>query len=94
MTAVSRRGVNPKPDSKELSKVCFNSFGVFDFQYVGRFPSYCFLSACIMLMPLKFHRLLCKVTWVQGDATDMKTVAKALKDSDAAVHAIGMFLSQ
>ena len=47
-----------------------------------------------MLRPLELHHLLCKVTWVQGDATEMKTVEKALKDSDAAVHAIGMFLSQ
>jgi hypothetical protein len=45
-------------------------------------------------MPLKLHRLLIKVTWVQGDATEMKTVENALKNSDAAVHAIGMFLSQ
>lgn len=50
VTAVSRRGVNPKPNSLELSKV----------------------------------------NWVQGDATDMKTVEKVLKDSDAAVHAIGL----
>ena len=49
VTAVSRRGVNPKPDSKDLSRV----------------------------------------NWVKGDATDMKTVEKVLKDSDAAVHAIG-----
>jgi uncharacterized protein YbjT (DUF2867 family) len=54
VTAVSRRGKNPKPDSKELSQVA----------------------------------------WVQGDATDIKTVEKALKDADAAVHAIGLlFLS-
>jgi nucleoside-diphosphate-sugar epimerase len=50
VTALSRRGVNPKPDSKELSQV----------------------------------------TWVSGDATDMKTVEGLLKDSDAAVHSIGL----
>ena len=50
VTALSRRGVNPKPDSKELSQV----------------------------------------TWVSGDATDMKTVEGLLKDSDAAVHCIGL----
>lgn len=50
VTAVSRRGVNPKPDSEELSQV----------------------------------------NWVQGDATDVKTVDSLLKDSDAAVHAIGL----
>lgn len=50
VTAVSRRGENPKPESKELSQV----------------------------------------NWVQGDATDPKTVARVLKDSDAAVHAIGL----
>lgn len=50
VTALSRRGVNPKPDSKELSQV----------------------------------------NWVSGDATDMKTVEGLLKDSDAAVHCIGL----
>ena len=30
-----------------------------------------------------------KVNWVQGDATDSKVVEDVLKDSDAAVHAIG-----
>lgn len=50
VTAVSRRGENPKPDSNELSQV----------------------------------------NWVQGDATNVKTVEKVLKDSDAAVHAIGL----
>jgi len=50
VTAVSRRGVNPKPDSEELSQV----------------------------------------NWVQGDATDAKTVDQVLKNSDAAVHAIGL----
>ncbi|KAL7450268.1 hypothetical protein ACHAWC_002214 [Mediolabrus comicus] len=50
VTALSRRGVNPKPDSKELSQV----------------------------------------TWVSGDATDMKTVEGLLNDSDAAVHCIGL----
>jgi len=50
VTAVSRRGVNPKPDSKELSQV----------------------------------------NWVQGDATDIRTVDQALKDADACVHAIGL----
>lgn len=50
VTALSRRGVNPKPDSKELSQVI----------------------------------------WVSGDATDMKTVEGLLKDSDAAVHCIGL----
>jgi len=50
VTAVSRRGKNPKPDSEELSKV----------------------------------------NWVQGDATNIKTVEEVLKDSDAAVHAIGL----
>lgn len=50
VTAVSRRGENPKPESKELSEV----------------------------------------NWVQGDATDLKTVNQVLKDSDAAVHAIGL----
>lgn len=50
VTAVSRRGVNPKPDSEELSRV----------------------------------------NWVRGDATNIKAVESALKDSDAAVHAIGL----
>lgn len=50
VTALSRRGVNPKPDSKELSQV----------------------------------------NWVSGDATDMKTVEGLLKESDAAVHCIGL----
>ncbi len=50
VTAVSRRGVNPKPESKELSQV----------------------------------------SWVSGDATDIKTVESLIKDSDAAVHAIGL----
>jgi len=50
VTAVSRRGENPEPESKELSQV----------------------------------------NWVQGDATDLKTVNHVLKDSDAAVHAIGL----
>mmetsp|Transcript_32411 Transcript_32411/g.64243 ORF Transcript_32411/g.64243 Transcript_32411/m.64243 type:complete len:286 (-) Transcript_32411:323-1180(-) len=50
VTAVSRRGANPKPDSAELSRV----------------------------------------KWVKGDATDAKTVEEFLKDSDAAVHAIGL----
>lgn len=50
VTAVSRRGLNPKPDSEELSQV----------------------------------------NWVQGDATNIKTVEAALKDSDAAVHSIGL----
>lgn len=50
VTAVSRRGENPKPDSEEL----------------------------------------CQVNWVQGDATNAKTVDQVLKDSDAAVHAIGL----
>lgn len=50
VTAVSRRGENPKPDSIELSQV----------------------------------------KWVQGDATNIKTVEQLLKDSDAAVHAIGL----
>lgn len=50
VTAVSRRGENPKPDSKEL----------------------------------------CEVNWVKGDATNSKTVDSALKDADAAVHAIGL----
>jgi nucleoside-diphosphate-sugar epimerase len=50
VTAVSRRGVNPKPDSKELSQV----------------------------------------KWISGDATNIKTVESLLKDSDAAVHAIGL----
>jgi nucleoside-diphosphate-sugar epimerase len=31
-----------------------------------------------------------QVNWVQGDATDTKTVERVLKDSDAAVHAIGL----
>jgi hypothetical protein len=43
--------------------------------------------ACLISIELHF---LFKVNWVQGDATEMKTVEKALKDSDAAVHAIGM----
>ena len=30
-----------------------------------------------------------QVNWMKGDATNMKTVEEALKDSDAAVHAIG-----
>ena len=30
------------------------------------------------------------MNWVQGDATNIKTVEEVLKDSDAAVHAIGM----
>lgn len=34
-----------------------------------------------------------QVKWVEGDATNMKTVESALKDSDAAVHAIGTFLT-
>ena len=50
VTALSRRGVNPKPDSKELSQV----------------------------------------NWVSGDATDIKTVEGLLKESDAAVHCIGL----
>ena len=50
VTAVSRRGVNPKPDSEVLSQV----------------------------------------SWVSGDATDAKTVDNLIKDSDAAVHAIGL----
>lgn len=50
VTAVSRRGENPKPESTELSQV----------------------------------------NWVQGDATNLKTVTQVLKDSDAAVHAIGL----
>jgi nucleoside-diphosphate-sugar epimerase len=49
VTAISRRGVNPKPNSEILSQV----------------------------------------NWIQGDATDSKVVEKVLKDSDAAVHAIG-----
>jgi len=49
VTAISRRGVNPKPNSDTLSLV----------------------------------------NWVQGDATDGKVVERVLKDSDAAVHAIG-----
>ena len=49
VTAISRRGANPKPNSDTLSLV----------------------------------------NWVKGDATDGKVVEKALKDSDAAVHAIG-----
>lgn len=37
-----------------------------------------------------FHRSFpLKVKWVKGDATDAKTVEELLKDSDAAVHAIG-----
>lgn len=50
VTAVSRRGENPRPASEELSRV----------------------------------------TWVRGDATDLATVNRVLKDSDAAVHAIGL----
>ena len=34
-----------------------------------------------------------QVNWVQGDATNIKTVEDVLKNSDAAVHAIGTFLS-
>lgn len=49
VTAISRRGVNPKPNSESLSQV----------------------------------------NWIQGDATDGKVVERVLKDSDAAVHAIG-----
>lgn len=49
VTAISRRGVNPKPNSDTLSLV----------------------------------------NWVRGDATDGKVVERVLKDSDAAVHAIG-----
>lgn len=49
VTAISRRGVNPKPNSDTLGRV----------------------------------------NWVKGDATDYKVVEKVLKDSDAAVHAIG-----
>ncbi len=30
------------------------------------------------------------MNWVQGDATDARTVERVLKDSDAAVHAIGL----
>ena len=45
VTAVSRRGVNPKPDSKELSKVCYHSFGVFGFQI------------CVVDFPRKLFRL-------------------------------------
>ena len=33
------------------------------------------------------------MNWVQGDATNIKTVEDVLKNSDAAVHAIGTFLS-
>jgi hypothetical protein len=51
VTAVTKRGMNPRPDSEELSQV----------------------------------------NWIEGDATDMKTVDMALKDADAAVHAIGLF---
>jgi len=51
VTAISRRGVNPKPNSDILSQV----------------------------------------NWIQGDATDSKVVEKVLKDSDAAVHAIGRY---
>jgi len=50
VTAVSRRGVNPRPESPELSQV----------------------------------------TWMKGDATDVKTVDAIINDSDAAVHAIGL----
>ena len=32
---------------------------------------------------------LSQVNWVKGDATDIKTCQEVLKDSDAAVHAIG-----
>ena len=49
VTAISRRGANPKPNSDTLGRV----------------------------------------NWVRGDATDGKVVEKVLKDSDAAVHAIG-----
>lgn len=50
VTAVSRRGENPRPDSPVLSQV----------------------------------------TWMKGDATDSKTVEAIIKDSDAAVHTIGL----
>lgn len=50
VTAVSRRGINPKPDSTALGQV----------------------------------------NWVKGDATDAKLVDDLIKDSDAAVHAIGL----
>ena len=49
VTAVSRRGINPKPNSE-----------------------------------------LGQVNWVKGDATDAKLVDDLIKDSDAAVHAIGL----
>ena len=32
---------------------------------------------------------LSQINWVKGDATDIKTCQEVLKDSDAAVHAIG-----
>ena len=51
VTAISRRGVNPRPNSDALGRV----------------------------------------NWVKGDATDYKVVEKVLKDSDAAVHAIGTY---
>ena len=45
-------------------------------------------NACYKLKLNIFARPL-QVNWMKGDATNMKTVEEALKDSDAAVHAIG-----
>lgn len=41
--------------------------------------------------PRPYSKVLSKVNWVEGDATDITTVEKALKNADAAVHAIGLF---
>jgi hypothetical protein len=55
----------------------------------------CLLSVHAYLMSITITTCvyLFQVNWVQGDATELKTVEKALKDSDAAVHAIGMCIS-
>ncbi len=54
-------------------------------------PTVKFFPIFLFLIMLHDQYYLVKVNWVQGDATEIKTVEKALKDADAAVHAIGMF---
>lgn len=78
VTAVSRRGQNPKPDNAELSQVG------------PRLPSNCEGNFSVSLtFGVPILRIL-QVNWVVGDATDPKTVDSALRSADAAVHAIGL----